>query len=93
MAKITFVSVDYEEELPVFETSVIVHLDNNQVIFLSLDSKADDPAYVVFRGKKPLPEPKTDGNSIYWPDGPRLTFDEIIEMLREDGGGKGGTKT
>jgi aspartyl/asparaginyl beta-hydroxylase (cupin superfamily) len=30
----------------------------------------------------------TDGESIYWRDGPRLMFDEIIEMLRKNNCGE-----
>ena len=85
MAKITYVSVDYNESLPVFGVSMIVHLDNTQVLFLSIESKADDPAYEALNNDKRLFAVKTDGDSIYWMDGPRLTLDDIMEMLREDG--------
>ena len=85
MAKITYVSADYNESLPVFGASMIVHLDNTQVLFLSIESKADDPAYEALNNDKRLFAVKTDGESIYWMDGPRLTLDEIMEMLREDG--------
>ena len=85
MAKITYVSADYEETLPVFGAVVIVRLDNNGSIFISLESKADDPAFDILRDNKRLFAVKTDGESIYWTDGPRLSFDEIMEMLREGG--------
>ena len=86
MARITYVSADYNESLPVFGVSMIVHLDNTQVLFLSIESKAGDPAYEALHNDKRLFAVKTDGDSIYWMDGPRLTLDEIMEMLREDGG-------
>jgi len=89
VAKIKAVNADYEETLPVFGAVMIIHLDNNGALFLSLESKANDPAFDVLRDDKRLFDVKTDGDSIYWPDGPRLTFDEIMEMLREDGGGSG----
>ena len=89
MAKITAVNTDYDETLPVFGAVMIIHLDNNGALLLSLESKADDPAFDVLRDDKRLFAVKTDGESIYWPDGPRLTIDEIMEMLREDGGNDG----
>lgn len=85
MVKITGVTADYDETLPVFGVVIIVHLDNTQVLFLSLESKANDPEFAALRGNKRLLSVKTNGNSIYWLDGPRLTLDEIIDMLREDG--------
>ncbi|WP_313185378.1 hypothetical protein [Lacrimispora sp.] len=30
--------------------------------------------------------PKTDGERIYWNDGPSLSYDEILEMVRGDTG-------
>ena len=85
MPKIKAVTADYGETLPVFGAELIIHLDNNDSIFLSLESKANDPAFDVLRDDKRLFSVKTDGESVYWPGGPRLTFDEIMEMLREDG--------
>ncbi len=40
MAKIINVSFDYDDNLPVFGASVIIHLDNKQSLFLSIESKA-----------------------------------------------------
>ena len=85
MARITYVSADWDDNLPVFGAVLIIHLDNNGSLFLSLESKANDPAFNVLRDDKRLFAVKTDGDSIFWPDGPRLTFDEIMETLREDG--------
>ena len=88
MAKITYVSADYEETLPVFGALLFLHLDNNNSsLCINLESKADDPAFDILRDDKKLFAVKTDGDSIYWQDSPRLTLDEIMEMLREDGGG------
>jgi hypothetical protein len=81
------VDFDYDESMPLFKSAMIVHLDNNSTIFLSLEPKADDAAFDALRDEKQLFAAKTDGDNIYWPDGPRLTLDEIMEMLRADGGG------
>ena len=79
--KITWASVDYDDSLPVFGAAVIIHLDNSQTIFFSLEAKADDPEYIALLKGKRLFEVKTDGESIYWPDGPQLYFAEIMEIL------------
>jgi hypothetical protein len=84
MPKITFASADYDDSLPIFGVSIIVHLDNTQILFFSLESKAVDPAYAVLREKKKIFNVKSDEESIYWPDGPRLTFSEIMEILSAD---------
>ena len=87
MAKIIGVMADYDA-LPVFGSAITINLDNDQTIFLSLESKADDPAFDILRDEKLLAAVKTDGESIYWTDGPRLTFDEIMVMLRTDNSGE-----
>ena len=79
--KITWASVDYDDSLPIFGAGVIIHLDNTQTIFFSLEEKATDPAYIALLKGKRLFDVKTDGESIYWPDGPRLSFGEIMEIL------------
>ena len=86
MIKIIGVTADYNETLPIFGAVIIIHLDNDGCVFLPLESKASDPAYDVLRDDKRLFAVKTDGDSIYWQDGPRLMFDEIMEMLREGNG-------
>ena len=83
LAKITWASVDYDDTLPFFGAGVIIHLDNRQVLFFSLEAKAREPEYAVLRFDKRLFGVKTDGESIFWPSGPRLMFDEIIDMLRQ----------
>ena len=73
--------MDYDDSLPVFGAAVIIHLGNSQTIFFSLETKAGDPEYIALLRGKRLFEVRTDGESIYWPDGPRLNFAEIMEIL------------
>ena len=87
--KITWASVDYDDSLPIFGAAVIIHLDNTQTIFFSLEEKAVDPAYIALLKGKRLFDVKTDGESIYWPDGPRLSVGEIMEMLNTEASGCG----
>ena len=89
MTKITGVTADYNETLPIFGAVMIIHLKNEGCLFLPLESKASDPAYDILRDDKQLFALKTDGDSIYWPDGPRLMLNEIMEILRESGEGLG----
>ena len=84
MAKITWVSADYDDTLPVFGAALIVHFDNSQTLFFSLESKANDPEFAALCKDGRLFKAQTDGESIYWPDGPRLTIEEIMEMLQAD---------
>ena len=88
MAKIVGVMADYDA-LPVFGSAITINLDNEQTIFLSLEAKANDPAFAILRENGRLFKVMTDGDSIFWRDGPRLTFDDIIDMLRENVGGNG----
>jgi len=39
------------------------------------------PAYAVLRKDEVLPRPNTDGQSVYWRDGPRLGLEEIMTLL------------
>lgn len=84
MAKITYVSAEYDDTLPFFGAGIIIHLDNTQVLFFSLEAKRAEPEYAALRVDKRLFGVKTDGESVYWPDGPRLTFDEIMQILRSE---------
>lgn len=79
ISKITNVSA--EAGNGTFGISIGIHLDNGQIIFLSLESKSSDPAYIELYRDRRLLKPKTNGDSIYWQDGPRLTFEEIMEIL------------
>ena len=79
--KITWASVDYDDSLPIFGAAVIIHLDNTQTLFFSLENKVIDPEYIALLKGKRLFEVKTDGESIYWPDGPRLSIGEIMEII------------
>ena len=89
MAKIVYATADYDDSLPVFKAAIIIHLENTQVLLLSIESKANDPEFAVLREGSRILDVKTDGGSIYWADGPRLTFGEIIDMLRREGGESG----
>ncbi|GHU80019.1 hypothetical protein FACS1894191_4240 [Clostridia bacterium] len=61
-----------------------VDFDNSAVIFVYLDSKADDPLFTdIFSGKCDV-QPKTDGDRVYWETGASLTVPEIMDMLQTE---------
>ena len=80
MAKITNVFAEIDND-SVFKTVLNIYLGNEQVIIFSLESKARDPAYIAIYEDKRLFEPKTDGESVYWKNGPRIMFTEIMREL------------
>jgi Protein of unknown function (DUF2442). len=60
-----------------------IALSNGSQILLNIAPLVGcDPAYSVLR-KLPLPRPKTDGSSVYWPSGPRLPIADIFALLRQ----------
>jgi hypothetical protein len=59
-----------------------IHFYNGQSLLLSLKSKEDDPAFFRLYRKGELPHPQTDGDAVFWQDGPRLTLEEIMDMAR-----------
>ncbi|MDD4239372.1 MAG: hypothetical protein PHT62_12580 [Desulfotomaculaceae bacterium] len=59
-----------------------IELNNGHMILFDTRRLAEtDPAYAVLRKLEVLPRPSTDGQSIYWRDGPRLELREIMTLL------------
>ncbi len=82
MSKISYVATCADTEEEMFGTMLDIHLDNGQILLLSLKEKQDDPAFLSLYQNGELSRPKTDGGSVYWKDGPRLFLHEIMEMAR-----------
>lgn len=81
MSKISYVATCAEPG-GMFGILLDIHFDNGQIILLSLKEKQNDPAFIRLYQEGELNRPKTDGDSVYWKDGTRLFFHEIIEMAR-----------
>ncbi len=64
------------------DTLLDIHFNNGHSLLLSLKSKKDDPAFLHLYQKGELFCPKTDGDVIYWREGPCLTLEEVMEMVR-----------
>ena len=61
-----------------------VSLDNGQYIWIPLRDRISGKHFSCFSGdidKAIKLRPQTDGTSVYWENGPRLSFDEIIGMV------------
>lgn len=63
-----------------------IELSNGHLILFDTRRLAEiDPAYASLRKLEVLPRPSTDGQSVYWQDGPRLGLSEIMTLLnRQD---------
>ncbi len=82
MAKIKYVATCADPKVEGFGTLLDIHFDNGQILLLSIKSKQEDPAFVKLYQRGELNRPKTDGDSVYWEDGTRLSIPEIIKMVR-----------
>lgn len=61
-----------------------IELSNHNVILLNLRQlQRQTPA---LQNWEAITWPETDGQVIYWPNGPRLSLADIITCLRQPGG-------
>jgi len=77
MPKITGAFMEASERLS-------VNLDNGHVIFIPLASDANAARFARVLMRECEHRPRTDATGVYWRDGPRLSFDEIMEMIKGD---------
>jgi predicted 2-oxoglutarate/Fe(II)-dependent dioxygenase YbiX len=82
MAKIRSVTTCAGDGAGLTGTLLDIHFHNGQSLLLSLKSRQDDPAFLRLYREGELFRPKTDGDVIYWQDGPRLTLEEVMNMAR-----------
>lgn len=61
-----------------------VQLSNGNILMLELAPLLECTAFAPLKEDDRILYPKTDGGSVYWRGGPRLTLDEIVEMLRNE---------
>lgn len=59
-----------------------IELSNGHLIlFDTRPLMQSDPSYEVLRDLEMLPRPYTDGQNIFWRDGPRIALGEIMVLL------------
>jgi len=63
-----------------------IELSNGHLILFDMQQLlGSDSAYAILQKSEVLPRPSTDGQSIYWRDGPRLSLEKIMTLLnRQD---------
>lgn len=83
MAKISYVAACTDPREGTLGILLDIHFSNGQILLLSLKSKQDNPAFLRLRRNGELFRPQTDGENIYWHNGPKLSLPEIMEMVRE----------
>lgn len=66
-----------------------IELGNGHLILFDMRRLIEtDPVYAALRKYEVLPRPGTDGRSVYWRDGPRLSLEEIMALLNRQGDGE-----
>jgi hypothetical protein len=83
MAKIRMVGATCEGE-GISGVLLDICFTNGQVLILPLAGKARDPSFMELLVNNRLFHPKTDGERVYWNDGPSLTCAEIFQMVKEE---------
>lgn len=59
-----------------------IELNNGHLVLFNMQRLLEaDAGYQCLRDRKVLPRPGTDGQSIFWRDGPRLTLADILTLL------------
>jgi hypothetical protein len=61
-------------------------LQSGHTILLELCGKVREPTFAVLIERGVFDKPQTDGERIFWPDGPALTVTEILAMAAQGGG-------
>lgn len=66
-------------------STVDIVLSNGNLILLDIGPLlAGDPAWAGLNAQALLPRPSTDGECIFWQDGPSLSLQEIFALLACD---------
>jgi hypothetical protein len=61
--------------------SLDIDLSNGSILLLSIELILSLPGFGILAKDDRIYYPKTDGDSIYWPDGPRcLSVEEILQL-------------
>ena len=63
-----------------------ITFSNEQTVLLPLTEKVHDPAFTGLLEDDRICRPKTDGERVYWTDGPSLSCAEILQMVRGNSG-------
>ncbi len=65
--------------------TIDVELDNGNILLVNLGLLAAEEGFGAMIKDNRILYPKTDGSSVYWRDGPRLTLADIFELIQRTG--------
>ncbi|MDL2274068.1 hypothetical protein LJC34_05960 [Oscillospiraceae bacterium OttesenSCG-928-G22] len=60
---------------------ISIYLTNDHAVLLNLHAMEGDPAYAALFRTNAWAKVKSDGESIYWDEGPRLGLEEVMQLL------------
>lgn len=71
-----------------------IELSNGNIVLLALAVLYESPEYEALKEDDRILYPRTDGQCVYWRDGPTLEMEEITKLsFRQGKEGLNGTKT
>lgn len=60
-----------------------VHLENGSILMLSCAPMLEQERFAALAEDDRIYYPHTDGESIFWRDGPKLSVKEILQLLKQ----------
>lgn len=64
--------------------TIDIQFSNGNIVMIELAHIKSDPEFTPLWEDEQILHPKTDGDSIYWQDGTRLTLAKIMEFLQNN---------
>ncbi len=61
-----------------------VHLDNGHILMVSLSALLALPEFSCLREDDRVLYPKTDGDCVFWRNGPSLSLHQMMNMVEEE---------
>ena len=62
--------------------TIDIHLPDGSAVLFCLSPHLDDPRFAMLKEDDRILYPKTDGEHIYWRDGPKLTLEEVFTLIK-----------
>jgi hypothetical protein len=66
------------------DNNIDVHLSNGSIILLCLTPYLREPRFAPLMEDDRILYPKTDGEYVFWKNGPRLSIEEIFWLAEAD---------
>ena len=62
--------------------TIDIHLSDGSAVLFCLGPHLDDSRFEKLREDDRILYPKTDGEHVYWRDGPVLTLEEVFALMK-----------